>query len=101
MAGRPLPLWGGSLTLISGGEVGLFVCLGVVWRVMFCCRRREHPCGFCPKVFARKEHLVIHVRKHTGETPFRCQYCPKAFARKDHYTIHVRQHTGETPYKCK
>lgn len=41
-------------------------------------------CTYCMKTFTRKEHLVNHIRQHTGETPFSCEYCPKAFTRKDH-----------------
>ncbi|CAO1338410.1 unnamed protein product [Diamesa hyperborea] len=59
-----------------------------------------HKCMYCNKSFTRKEHMVNHIRQHTGETPFKCSYCPKAFTRKDHMVNHIRQHTGECPFKC-
>lgn len=51
-------------------------------------------CEFCAKTFTRKEHMVNHVRKHTGETPHRCDICKKSFTRKEHFMNHVMWHTG-------
>lgn len=47
------------------------------------------------KAFTRKDHLVNHVRQHTGESPHKCTYCPKTFTRKEHLTNHTRKHTGK------
>lgn len=57
-------------------------------------------CQFCNKSFSRKEHMVNHERKHTGETPHRCDICKKSFTRKEHFMNHVMWHTGETPHIC-
>lgn len=57
-------------------------------------------CSFCPKAFTRKDHLVNHVRQHTGESPHKCTYCTKSFTRKEHLNNHIRQHTGESPHRC-
>lgn len=57
-------------------------------------------CQYCAKTFTRKEHMVNHVRKHTGETPHRCDICKKSFTRKEHFMNHVMWHTGETPHHC-
>lgn len=57
-------------------------------------------CQYCSKTFTRKEHMVNHVRKHTGETPHRCDICKKSFTRKEHFMNHVMWHTGETPHHC-
>ncbi|SGY40108.1 BQ5605_C003g02326 [Microbotryum silenes-dioicae] len=43
--------------------------------------------GECSMVFTRSEHLARHVRKHTGERPFKC-HCGRLFSRLDN----VRQH---------
>ncbi|KZO89746.1 hypothetical protein CALVIDRAFT_491428, partial [Calocera viscosa TUFC12733] len=43
--------------------------------------------GECRMVFSRSEHLARHVRKHTGERPFKC-HCGKQFSRLDN----LRQH---------
>jgi hypothetical protein len=46
-------------------------------------------CGFCDYVSCRPTHMRDHVRKHTGEKPFRCQFCGRSFARKFSLKIHV------------
>ncbi|KAL8293229.1 hypothetical protein RQP46_000923 [Phenoliferia psychrophenolica] len=45
--------------------------------------------GDCAMAFTRSEHLARHVRKHTGERPFKC-HCGRTFSRLDN----VRQHAG-------
>ncbi|KAF3928362.1 hypothetical protein ABW21_db0204112 [Orbilia brochopaga] len=42
----------------------------------------------CNLSFTRSEHLLRHVRKHTGERPFHC-HCGRAFSRMDN----LRQHS--------
>ncbi|GAA5976991.1 hypothetical protein JCM11641_002218 [Rhodosporidiobolus odoratus] len=45
--------------------------------------------GECSMTFTRSEHLARHVRKHTGERPFKC-HCGRTFSRLDN----VRQHAA-------
>ncbi|GAA6003254.1 hypothetical protein JCM10207_001827 [Rhodosporidiobolus poonsookiae] len=45
--------------------------------------------GECAMTFTRSEHLARHVRKHTGERPFKC-HCGRTFSRLDN----VRQHAA-------
>ncbi|GAA5904850.1 uncharacterized protein JCM6883_004884 [Sporobolomyces salmoneus] len=45
--------------------------------------------GECEMTFTRSEHLARHVRKHTGERPFKC-HCGRTFSRLDN----VRQHAA-------
>ncbi len=60
----------------------------------------EHTCHFCRKTFNRESHLVIHIRTHTGEMPYKCHHCEKTFADNANCKRHERIHTGERPYQC-
>lgn len=57
-------------------------------------------CSECLKCFATKESLKQHGRIHSGERPFKCPYCDKSFASSAFVNVHVRTHTGEKPLKC-
>ncbi|EMR08408.1 hypothetical protein PNEG_03244 [Pneumocystis murina B123] len=57
--------------------------------------------GNCHMQFSRSEHLARHIRKHTGERPFKC-YCGRTFSRLDNLRQHAQTiHTNEvinSPY---
>lgn len=49
----------------------------------------------CPRygeVQANKYALVSHVRKHSGDRPFKCTKCEKAYTRADALNKHVKTH---------
>ncbi|CAL2027961.1 unnamed protein product [Caenorhabditis brenneri] len=50
-------------------------------------------CDRALRPFTANIYLVEHLRRHTGERPFRCKYCSRAFTTansvKDHERIHL------------
>ncbi|KAH8243914.1 hypothetical protein KR032_011299 [Drosophila birchii] len=61
-------------------------------------KRRD--CPYCGLSFPASS-LTIHIRRHTGDNPYKCTQCEKAYPRSQDLTLHMRQHTGERPSQCK
>lgn len=51
-------------------------------------------CKECGKSYKTNYKLAEHMRKHTGEKPFKCKNCEKAFRSKIGLAQHEAKHTG-------
>lgn len=65
-------------------------------------RRKWSPkvCKECGKSYKTNYKLAEHMRKHTGEKPYKCNSCEKAFRSKIGLAQHEAKHTGKYIYSC-
>ncbi|KAI6186745.1 hypothetical protein M3Y98_00165900 [Aphelenchoides besseyi] len=63
---------------------------------------RRDRCQYCNKVFTNRSNLIVHLRSHTGEKPYKCQLCPYACAQSSKLTRHMRTHgqQGREVFNC-
>ncbi|KAK3912171.1 Zinc finger protein 64 [Frankliniella fusca] len=62
---------------------------------------RPFKCTECEKTFTRRDKLSSHLRYHAGvEKTFQCNVCEFACSEQNSLVIHMRRHTDERPYEC-
>lgn len=61
---------------------------------------KQYLCSECGLTFVRNDYLVVHMRRHNGERPYKCRYCDKGFPRATDLKVHERYHTGEKRHHC-
>ena len=57
-------------------------------------------CQVCPYASRNSSQLIVHLRTHTGDSPFECKVCHSKFKINSDLKRHMRVHTGEKPYQC-
>ncbi|KAF5281583.1 hypothetical protein FQR65_LT14626 [Abscondita terminalis] len=61
---------------------------------------KPYKCGSCEKAFRSKIGLAQHEAKHTGQYDLSCPTCGKGFQCKSYLMVHQRVHSDVKPYPC-
>lgn len=52
-------------------------------------------CDLCPYKCKHKYYLVMHMRTHTGEKPYKCAQCPATFVNPSNLNKHKLTHQAK------
>lgn len=63
-------------------------------------RQRNFICESCGKGFFSKSDVKVHMRTHTGETPYACTECSARFTQLGAMLRHKKRHSGEKDHLC-
>ncbi|XP_032363835.1 gastrula zinc finger protein XlCGF57.1 isoform X2 [Etheostoma spectabile] len=58
-------------------------------------RKKTFSCSECGGGFAKRGHLLDHIRIHSGERPFSCSVCQQSFKQSGHLYKHMSIHRKE------
>jgi uncharacterized C2H2 Zn-finger protein len=58
----------------------------------------KHTCSICSKEYTRSHSVLVHMRTHINERPWKCDFCDSAFVRKSDLQRHRKLHVlNEVP----
>ncbi|CAG0883309.1 unnamed protein product [Darwinula stevensoni] len=67
-------------------------CQSFVWSGQTSSGLRQWFCSACNYKTHRKDHAVLHSRKHSKEKPYACTMCPRRFSQKSGLNYHIFAH---------
>lgn len=57
-------------------------------------------CSECGKTYTNRYSLLYHIRRHTGEQPYKCQFCGLKFLWSSRRAEHIRRYHMEPAVEC-
>jgi transcription elongation factor Elf1 len=54
----------------------------------------------CDQGFIDSSSSQKHIKRHTGDKPYKCDICGKEFSMSCSLQTHIRTRTCDKPYKC-